>query len=766
MLSVVLLLVIIFFAFKVAPREKAEHARKHGAGQIAVLAAIALFGVDFFTSYYYAAGEMMSALHPYDLQRYAYISAAVIAFANFVFGALYMFSLGVFNEGGGSYTASMRYLWPTLSLVVAVTLIQDYVLTIVVSALSGADQLLSVLSAYNTHWFWHFAIGASLAGTTWYLTIRGRGDSARVVFGFLVIFLMLTVAMAVGLFIANFKGVPAVPVTEAPQHATLAQAAMHMLTASMKGMVALSGLEAVSNGIQFMIDEDTSLVKWGKQHLPRLNALWSFYSGKSGIGRFVQTSFLFYGGLTTFFLTYFSIRFNVFDGTLGRTLVGNLAYIGFSQISGGTILFWVYQLLAVIMLATASMTAFQDAQATEWRDVAIGEIPELIIYRDRRGTFTRSVTITFGISILLMFLVRGRTTVAVPYYGVGVFMPIMVMGLAVRQHIKQHFKGRKRAWGMAGSTLAAGLAAIVFVGQVVGKWSEGGWVVLISFSTLALVAHLVLLSPTGYREPRQVNRIVHEKARVEGGMASIVKWQAFTMQEYRFRLMIGISSLLELFGVSQLSRSPLAAAVAGGGIMPASRFFSSTTQNVSISTSSRTDGTTSRRSQEIKLYRPTANGTADTTSLAGGANHSYHLPPHIMRHRIILPVNTINEGTLTGVRYARSLSSDVTAVHVSMERAETEQLQKEWPTWGEGVRLVVLDSPHNMILEPLLQYIQSIMALRQPNEVITVVVPQSIHPRWWSNLTRTQMAVLLRLALPFQTGIVITDVPYALEGQV
>jgi len=58
-------------------------------------------------------------------------------------------------------------------------------------------------------------------------------------------------------------------------------------------------------------------VKWGRQHMPRLNWLWHFYSGKSGIGRFVQTSFLFYGGLTTLLLTFFSIRFDVFDGTLG-----------------------------------------------------------------------------------------------------------------------------------------------------------------------------------------------------------------------------------------------------------------------------------------------------------------------------------------------------------------------------------------------------------------------------------------------------------------
>ncbi len=746
MISIVLLVAIAVLAWRVSPREKAEHAEKHGAGQIALLAALALFGVDYFTSYYYAAGEMMSALHPYGLQKYAYVAVVVIAFANFVFGALYMFSLGVFNEGGGSYTASMRYLWPTMSLIVAVTLIQDYVLTIVVSALSGADQMLSVLNAYNTHWFWHFAIGAALAAATWFLTIRGRGDSASVVFGFLVVFILLTIAMAVGLVIANARGVPAVAYTEPLKHATLAQALLHMLTASMKGMVALTGLEAVSNGIQFMIDEDVSLVKWGKQHLPKLKALWNFYSGKSGIARFVQTSFLFYGGLTTLFLTYFSIRFNVFDGTLGRTLVGNLAYIGFLQIPGGNILFWVYQLLAVVMLAAASMTAFQDAQATEWRDVAIGEIPEIIIYRDRRGTFTRSVTITFGISILLMFLVRGQTTVAVPFYGVGVFMPIMVMGLAVRQHIKQHFTGRARKLGMAGATVAAVLAGVVFIGQLVGKWDEGGWAVLVSFSLLALLAHAVLLSPTGYRHAGQVHRIVHEKARVEGGMASIVKWQAYKMQEYRFRLMIGLTSFLELMGVRQVA--PVA--VAATASMPAQRFYSTLTPGRGAA----------RPAANVKQ----AAGRQPQPVKPAAAPQLFPLLPHNLRHRVVLPIDRLNQGTLTALRYARSLSDDVTAVHVSMDRAETEQLQKDWPAWGEGVRLVVLESPHNMVLEPLLQYIQSIMALKQGNEVLTVVVPQYVHPRWWSNLARTQMAVLLRLALPFQTGIVITDVPYALEG--
>src|SRR5512136_895422 len=309
--SIGLLIVIIFVAFKLAPVEKEEHAHVHGAGQIGLLAALALFGVDYFTSYYYATGELMSALHPYNLQKYAWIVVLVIAFTNAVFGFLYMYSLGIFNEGGGSYTASMRYLSPGLSLIVAVVLLQDYIFTIVVSSLSGVDQLLSVINAYNIGWYIRVGLGIALVATTWYLTIRGRGESARVVFIMLGVFILMTIIMAIGLIIAKMRSVPAIIYPEVIKPATIWQAAYHMLTASMKGLVALSGLEAMSNGIQFVINEDFALVRWGKKHLPRLKGLWNFYSGKSGIGRFVQTSFLFYGGLTTFFLTYFAIRFDV-----------------------------------------------------------------------------------------------------------------------------------------------------------------------------------------------------------------------------------------------------------------------------------------------------------------------------------------------------------------------------------------------------------------------------------------------------------------------
>ena len=277
--------------------------------------------------------------------------------------------------------------------------------------------------------------------------------------------------------------------------------------------------------------------------------LWHFYSGKSGIGRIVQTSFLFYGGITTLLLAAFSIRFDVFDGTLGRTLVGNLAYIGFGQIPGGTILFWAYQILAVALLTAASMTAFQDLQATAWRDVAIGEIPEIVVYRNPKGTFTRSVTAGFIVSILIMFLVKGKQSAAVPYYGIGVFMPIMVMGFAIRKHILQNFKGKARTWGSLGAGFAGVLSGFIFIGQIVGKWEEGGWVVLITFSILILAANLLLISPIGQRDPTQIHRIVREKARVQGSMASIVEWQSLKMQEYRYKVLMLISHFFDVFGV-------------------------------------------------------------------------------------------------------------------------------------------------------------------------------------------------------------------------
>jgi hypothetical protein len=135
-------------------------------------------------------------------------------------------------------------------------------------------------------------------------------------------------------------------------------------------------------------------------------------------------------------------------------------------------------------------------------------------------------------------------------------------------------------------------------------------------------------------------------------------------------------------------------------------------------------------------------------------------PPRATRHRVIMPISGVHQGTLDALRYARRLSDDITAVHVSVDPDETEKVSQKWETWGEGVRLVILDSPYRLFVEPLLDYIEEIAANRQPDETITIVVPQFIPSKPWHNLLHTNTANLLRSELLSKPGIIITDVPY------
>ena len=141
----------------------------------------------------------------------------------------------------------------------------------------------------------------------------------------------------------------------------------------------------------------------------------------------------------------------------------------------------------------------------------------------------------------------------------------------------------------------------------------------------------------------------------------------------------------------------------------------------------------------------------------------YAEEPAPRRHRVILPVSSVHRGTLNALRYARMLSNDITAVHVSVDPEAVEKIKQKWDIWGGGVRLQIIDSPFRLLIEPMMDYIASVAALRQPNETITVVVPQFIPRHWWQNLLHTQTAWFLRLAFLSQPGIVITDVPYQLD---
>jgi hypothetical protein len=173
----------------------------------------------------------------------------------------------------------------------------------------------------------------------------------------------------------------------------------------------------------------------------------------------------------------------------------------------------------------------------------------VVVYRNPKGTFTRPVTAAAIAAIIIQFLVRGNTSTAIPFYGVGVFLPITIMGLSMFRHVKDNLTGRARAWGMAGTAFSATFSFLILIGQITTKWDEGGWVVLITMAALVLISYIILISPAGYRDPRDIHRIIREKSRVEGAMGNMVEWQSLRMQEYRYKLLTAVADFMAIFGV-------------------------------------------------------------------------------------------------------------------------------------------------------------------------------------------------------------------------
>lgn len=142
---------------------------------------------------------------------------------------------------------------------------------------------------------------------------------------------------------------------------------------------------------------------------------------------------------------------------------------------------------------------------------------------------------------------------------------------------------------------------------------------------------------------------------------------------------------------------------------------------------------------------------------------SYTAQPRTRRHRVIVAVSGVHAGSLQALHYARSITSDVTAVHVSLDPEDAHRVTQLWDTWGQGVRLVMLESPYRLLLDPLLKYINELLVYRQPDETVTIVVPQFVPAKTWHNLLHTQAALFLRMALMFKRGVVVVDVPYQLD---
>ncbi len=598
---------------------------------------LAVFASDALSSTAYATQEILVILAAAGTAAFGYafpISIAIVALLAIV-TISYEQTIHAYPGGGGAYIVARDNLGELAAQTAGAALLTDYILTVSVSISSGVAQL---VSAYPELFSYRVVIAVAMVLFIMLVNLRGVKESG-ITFAIPTYFFisMMTFTLLVGFFryltgsLGTVVDPPPLEMVESMQAISL----FLILHAFSSGTTALTGVEAISNGITAFRE-------------PR--------SRNAGLTLIAMSVIL---GTLFLSITFLSGKIHAIPSE-SETVISQLA----RTIYGGrNVLYLLLISSTTVILIMAANTAFADFPRLSAIQSADGFLPRQLTFRGSRLVYSRGIVVLALIACLIITLFNASVTGLIPLYAIGVFLSFTLSqtGMARRWWKSGHLKpGEKLV--EPGSTLVhdprwmvkmvingfgAVCTAIVMMVFAVTKFHDGAWIVLL------LIPAQVMIFIT-----------IH-------------------------------------------------------------RHYKNLAKNLSL--------------------------------------EDYMMPRRIHRHRVILPISSVHKGTLEALNYARSLSPDVTAVHVSIDPAEAEKVRKKWEIWGDNTRLVILDSQYRLLLEPLVDYIEKIAALRQPGEIITVVVPQFVPERGWANLLHTQTALWLRFALLFKKGIVITEIPYQVE---
>lgn len=147
------------------------------------------------------------------------------------------------------------------------------------------------------------------------------------------------------------------------------------------------------------------------------------------------------------------------------------------------------------------------------------------------------------------------------------------------------------------------------------------------------------------------------------------------------------------------------------------------------------------------------------------------LPPSLLPYpipRLVIPISSVHRGVVEALRYARSISNDVSAVYVEIHEEETIKIKQAWAVWGQDVPLVIIPSPYRSIVGPLLEFLEQTDRQHNDGQQATVLLPEFILAHWWQDLLHNQTANLLRLAILYSRRKhghtrAIFDIPFSIR---
>ncbi len=423
------------------------------AEQIGVSAGIPIFGLDALSSAAYGPEAALSLLIPLGLIGVRYIvpvSLAIITLLVIVFFS-YRQTIAAYPMGGGSYTVARSNLGAFPGLLAAAALLTDYILTAAVGISAGVGALVSALPSLEPHTV-SLCVGILVIITV--LNLRGVRDAGIVfmipTYLFIATLLIMIVGGVIRVLMSGGHPVPvaALP-TPGPVTATVSYWLLLKVFAS--GCTALTGVEAVSNGVRAFREPG---VKNAQRTLTIIIALLAVML--AGISYLVRA----YGISATD------------PGEPGYQSILSLLLLA---VFGKGVFYYVTIAAILLVLSLSANTAFADFPRL-CRAIALNNyLPHVFGYRGRRLVYTYGIAILALATCFLLVMFGGVTDRLIPLYAVGAFLAFTLSQSGMVVH---WFKKRGPQWvrSMLINGLGAFVTGITVVVVLVAKFAQGAWI--------------------------------------------------------------------------------------------------------------------------------------------------------------------------------------------------------------------------------------------------------------------------------------------------
>jgi hypothetical protein len=136
-------------------------------------------------------------------------------------------------------------------------------------------------------------------------------------------------------------------------------------------------------------------------------------------------------------------------------------------------------------------------------------------------------------------------------------------------------------------------------------------------------------------------------------------------------------------------------------------------------------------------------------------------PPR--RHqRVIVPASDVTRDVVQAIRFGRTMSDDVTAVHVTDDVEAGERIRRRFERQLPGVPLVIVESPFRSLVRPLVRYLEEV-AERDGEDVVVVLLPEYVPRHWWERYLYNENGRLIERGLLGHENILVAEVPYRRE---